>query len=83
MSDKVVGGRGHKISPVGKGTSKIAYTYSPCPKIDPDISDNCLIPTPNGNLLRALDCGLLFFLYILILHPVLAPSVELNNKNEF
>lgn len=48
MSDKVIGGRGHKISPVARGTSKIAY--SPCPKIDPD---NCLnlgsLPTPNGN----------------------------------
>lgn len=54
MSDKVIGGRGHKISPVGKGTTgKIAYSYSPCPKIDSDIPDNCLslglLPTPNGN----------------------------------
>lgn len=52
MSDKVIGGRGHKISPVGKGTSKIAY--SPCPKIDPDNPDNFLslgnLPPPNGNL---------------------------------
>lgn len=32
MSDK---GRGHKISPVN-GKSKLAYNYSPCPKIDPD-----------------------------------------------
>lgn len=49
MSDKVIGGRGHKISPVAKGTSKIAY--SPCPKIDPDIPANCLnylLPTPTG-----------------------------------
>lgn len=48
MSDKVIGGRGHKISPVARGTSKIAY--SPLTKIDPD---NCLnlgsLPTPNGN----------------------------------
>lgn len=54
MSDKVVGGRGHKISPVGKGTSKIAYSYSPCPRIDSEIPDNCLnlgLPTPNGNLI--------------------------------
>jgi hypothetical protein len=54
MSDKVIGGRGHKISPVGKGnTGKIAYSYSPCPKIDPDGPENCmslgLLPTPNGN----------------------------------
>jgi hypothetical protein len=53
MSDKVIGGRGHKISPVGKGTTgKLAYSYSPCPKIDSDMPDNCLglLPTPNGNL---------------------------------
>lgn len=53
MSDKVSGGRGHKISPVSKGTAKIAYGYSPCPKIDSDLSDNCLslgiLPTHNGN----------------------------------
>lgn len=51
MSDKVIGGRGHKISPVGKGTSKIAY--SPLSKIDQDIPDNCMsmgvLSTPNGN----------------------------------
>ena len=34
MSDKV-NGRGNKISPVNKN-SKVAYSYSPCPKIDPD-----------------------------------------------
>lgn len=55
MGDKVVGGRGHRISPVGNGKSKIAYSYSPCPKIDSDNSfDNCLslgvLPTPSGNL---------------------------------
>ena len=54
MSDKVIGGRGHKISPVGKGTTgKLAYSYSPCPKIDSDMPDNYvslgLLPTPNGN----------------------------------
>jgi hypothetical protein len=44
-------GRGHKISPVGKGNMKIAY--SPCPKSDPDAPDNFQIPisasTQNGN----------------------------------
>jgi hypothetical protein len=52
MSDKVIGGRGHKISPVGKGTTgKLAYSYMPCPKLDGDMPDNCLgiLPTPNGN----------------------------------
>jgi hypothetical protein len=54
MSDKVSGGRGHKISPAGKPPSKIAYGYAPCPKIDPDHPDNFMslgmLPTPNGNL---------------------------------
>lgn len=62
MSDKV-GGRGHKISPIAKGMSKIAY--SPCPKIDPDIPDNCLnlgiLPTPTGLYY------LQFFSYIFLL----------------
>ncbi|KAG5675814.1 hypothetical protein PVAND_005685 [Polypedilum vanderplanki] len=35
-ADKVAGGRGHKISPVINKNSKLAYSYSPCPKIDPD-----------------------------------------------
>ena len=43
-SDKV-NGRGNKISPVNKN-SKLAYSYSPCPKIDPDYLG---IPSlPNG-----------------------------------
>lgn len=48
MSDKVIGGRGHKISPVPRVVSKIAY--SPCPKIDPDIPCQRLetLPTPTG-----------------------------------
>lgn len=45
MSDKVLG-RGHKISPVARG-SKIAY--SPCPKIDPDGLSLGILP-PNGML---------------------------------
>lgn len=45
MSDK---GRGHRISPVN-GKSKLAYNYSPCPKIDPDYLG---IPLPpNGRTL--------------------------------
>lgn len=54
MSEKVLGGRGHKISPGGRGSimgAKIAY--SPCPKYDQDLPEmNGLrlpLATPNGN----------------------------------
>lgn len=54
MSEKVLGGRGHKISPGGRGSiigAKIAY--SPCPKFDQDLPEmNGLrlpLATPNGN----------------------------------
>lgn len=45
MSDKVSGGRGHKISPINGKSTKLAYNYSPCPKIDPDYLG---IPSNNG-----------------------------------
>ena len=50
----MLGGRGHKISPGGRGSiigAKIAY--SPCPKFDQDLPEmNGLrlpLATPNGN----------------------------------
>ncbi|CRL04587.1 CLUMA_CG017655, isoform A [Clunio marinus] len=54
MNERVIGGRGHKISPITKGTSKIAYNVGSCPKIDTNDPDNYLsfgtfLPS-NGNL---------------------------------
>lgn len=47
MSEKASAGRGHKISPMRKGSTKIAYSL--CPKSDPNTFLDISASTQNGN----------------------------------